>query len=479
MLERVADRLVPPRARDRAADVCGVPAQTALALLILFSAAFVFYAWLWPAAPIRKPDSGSYLRTARAVAELRTDQPYERTVGYPMFLVLTGSQEMPGRPLFFASLLLHFLSIWLLAAVLHRCGATRGALLAFGVLLVLPPYVEPAGYVLTESLTEATLVIGFAALAFWAFHAGTSWLILGGTAISAAALTRPTYQLLAAAVIAYAVLARLAFASRALDRKRLAVAAAVVLGASVLIQGGNALLTARMTGGLGGNSILGFALTQKTLRVLERLPDEDAAVRDILIRARNAALLDDGRHTGSAYVEPAIPELMKVTGLDKAQLSKRLVRLNILLILKAPAEYLQEVVWAFGSYWFPASGELANLNSRVVQLVWALLQFAVAGWLACSLVLLIGGGSYLFTLLRRAGRSAGFGDDASTSFLVYGMAATFVFYSAAVSCVIQDGLPRYRVPTDGLILFMAFLAAPLWRRLVGAVEAPWADRISF
>jgi len=49
---------------------------------------------------------------------------------------------------------------------------------------------------------------------------------------------------------------------------------------------------------------------------------------------------------------------------------------------------------------------------------------------------------------------------------MYGLAGMIVFYTAAVSCLIEVGDPRYRVPTDALIVFMVFLGIHLWRRLV-------------
>jgi hypothetical protein len=49
--------------------------------------------------------------------------------------------------------------------------------------------------------------------------------------------------------------------------------------------------------------------------------------------------------------------------------------------------------------------------------------------------------------------------------LIYALAGTIVFYTAAVSCLIEVGNPRYRVPTDSLIIFMLFLGTHLWRHM--------------
>lgn len=48
----------------------------------------------------------------------------------------------------------------------------------------------------------------------------------------------------------------------------------------------------------------------------------------------------------------------------------------------------------------------------------------------------------------------------------YGLAGTIVVYTAAISCFIDEGDPRHRVPTEVIIVFMLFLGTHLWSRLV-------------
>ena len=86
------------------------------------------------------------------------------------------------------------------------------------------------------------------------------------------------------------------------------------------------------------------------MRVTERLPEEYARVREVLIRARDAELVTDPSDTGQMYIWRVTPELMKVTGFQQPELSAYMLRINWLLIKKAPLNYLHEVVWAFGSY---------------------------------------------------------------------------------------------------------------------------------
>jgi len=127
-------------------------------------------------------------------------------------------------------------------------------------------------------------------------------------------------------------------------------------------------------------------------------------------------------------------------------------------------------VWAFGSYWFPSSDELANMNSRSVQFMWAVSHFLLMGGFAFNLILLVGAAMYIGTCKRAVRQdSRPLVSELRSIHLhgvMYGLAGMIVFYTAAVSCLIEVGDPRYRVPTDALIVFMVFLGIHLWRRLV-------------
>ncbi len=157
--------------------IAGLPARTAVFYVLLFATSVLLYGTLWQSAPLMIEDSPAYLRAAQDLSDFQIDQLQIRTPGYPVLLLLTGSSQGPTRQLFFTSLLLHFVSIWLLASVLSRAGLTGRTLNLFGVLLVLPPYVEYAGYVLAENLTEFMLVAGFVSLVIWFLRRGTAWLI--------------------------------------------------------------------------------------------------------------------------------------------------------------------------------------------------------------------------------------------------------------------------------------------------------------
>jgi hypothetical protein len=147
-----------------------------------------------------------------------------------------------------------------------------------------------------------------------------------------------------------------------------------------------------------------------------------------------------------------------------------MLKLNLLLIRKAPLNYLQEVVWAFGQYWFPSSSQVANLNSRFLQLLWAVIHFCLIGAFALNLILLLGATTYLkmsnFLVGQLDNITIGGARLVHFQEFVYGLAGTIVIYNAAVTCLIEVGVPRHRLPTDALIIFMIFLGTHLWWRLV-------------
>jgi hypothetical protein len=448
--------------------VASLPLSTALFYASLFAAAVWFYGASWPSAPIMDSDSPTYLSTAQRLLDFHISQ--ERTPGYPLLLVLTGSSHSPTRMLFFVSMLLHFASIWLLASVLYSAGLTEIMLNLFGLILVLPPYVEPAAYVLSENLTEVMLVAGFVSFIFWTLRKRMIWILISSLTIGYAALTRPTYQFLVLAMAGCFLLVRFLLPKTALQRKDMITGSLILICGSVVILGGYAFVNYQSFGYFGVSPKLGLTLSIKTMRFIERLPDEYTAIREALIQSRNFELVSESSHTGYMYIWHTIPELSKITGLQFSELSDYMLRVNLLLIKKAPLHYLEEVVLAFGPYWFPPSTAVANFNSRPVQLLWALIHFCLMSGFAFNLTVLVGAAIYIkrCNYFLPPGIKLPLSELGLIGFqgLIYGLAGTIVFYTAAISCLVEVGDPRYRVPTDSLIVFMLFLGTHLWRRLV-------------
>jgi hypothetical protein len=94
------------------------------------------------------------------------------------------------------------------------------------------------------------------------------------------------------------------------------------------------------------------------------LPDEYAVTRAALVKARDAALLVEGDHTGTMYIWSLVPELAAITGLEGPELSGYMLRINLLLIQKAPLTYLQDVAWAFWVILVSLGGRVGKLELK-------------------------------------------------------------------------------------------------------------------
>jgi hypothetical protein len=463
--------------------VAGLPIPTAVLYVLFFAVAFWVYTTLWRQAPVMASDSGGYLAVASDLADFRIDHLHNRTPGYPLLLLLTGSSEVPNRALFFLSLLLHFASIWILASVLYATGLTETMLSLFGLLLLLPPYVEYAAYVLTENLTEFMLVVAFGSFVLWSLRCKTIWLFTSALAIGYASLTRPTYQALAFAMAGSLFVMPVLFGWSPTIRKNTIKASLILICVSVMLTGGYTFINYIKFDYLGLSPLMPFALSTRTARVIERLPDEYAIVREVLIRERDALLVERGsEHIGSDYLSnpDLIRELTDITGLQRPQLAKYFLRINLLLISKAPLNYLYDVSCAFSNFWFPSSTMLANMNSPFIQLVWGGIHFCLIGIFALTLVVFVGGLPYMMTYKRFVTRSdRALLQELTLSQLqgcVYILSCSIVIYTALTSSFFHIGLPRYRVPTDGLIALMAFLGADLYRRSVRCTKMVFEKR---
>src|SRR5260370_25093522 len=99
-------------------------------------------------------------------------------------------------------------TVVVLLSVMRSSGVGGWWLVAFCAVSLLPIYVEPSAYVLTESISQSALCLAFALLLAWMRDG--RWPMLGWATLMClvAALIRPTYQLLApvlgAAVVVWA-----------------------------------------------------------------------------------------------------------------------------------------------------------------------------------------------------------------------------------------------------------------------------------
>ncbi|MCL4849565.1 MAG: hypothetical protein KJ066_23680 [Acidobacteria bacterium] len=458
-----------------ARSLLGLPRRLAVALLFLSLAAIAGYAALWRDAPIIQGDSEQYLEVARDLADGRLDRLHDRPPGYPLLLALTGSVDRPARPTFLVSLALHLASIWMLAAVLHAVGIPAAWLMVFCLVGMLPSYVEPAAHVMTETTGQFMLAAGFSGLMLWLTRRTPLALAVSGLAFGYATLTRPVFQALVVAMAAClflvpATLRRLGATSG--DAARATIA---LIAASVLLVGGFSWLNHARFGYFGISPLAGFHLSTKTILFVERLPDDHATVREILVRERARELVKRGStHSGSQTIWEARRELEAATGLSTPALSRYLVGMNLTLIRRAPLEYLQDVAQSMAVYWFPAAGPLAHLGSPVVRWFGTGLHFLVVWCFFLQLVVLAGFAA-ADASRRLVGASAGLLAQIGVTpaqAIAFALAGVIVFYTMAVTCLVDIGEPRQRRTTDLLVLFMCWLGAWVWwRSLVGSRSA--------
>jgi hypothetical protein len=460
----------------------GLPIRVAMLYVLLGLASLAAYGFLWPNAPVIDGDSPQYMEVARDLRDFRIDDIHDRAPGYPALLALTGSSDAPTRSLFYVSLLLHVGSVWLLALALHASGASSRPLTAFGILLTLPPYVEPAGYVMTENLAQFTLAAGLTGLVMWFAHRRHIWLAGASLAFAAAGLIRPTYQLLAICIGGAMVV--LSFSLPSIGRRLGLVYRDVLTGAAVLalgsivVLGGLCWRNQVAFGYFGVAPTFGLHLSTKTMSFVERLPDEYAVAREVLVRERDALLTrPGGTHDGTQTIWHAREELSRALGLGTPELSAYLVKMNLRLIAQAPLEYLDEVGRAYAAYWFPASGPLAAMNSPALRWSWVLLHMVVLAVFFLQVTVAIGIAA--LELKTTAKTTSGVVLAVlSPAVVAYVLAGAIFLYTLLLSCVFDIGEPRQRRPTDVLILFMCVLGLQLWRSYLSRYRVKSSIRVS-
>lgn len=420
---------------------------------VILALSALFYIKVWNEAPVLRSDSSEYIKIADDLQDFRLEEMPGRSIVYPLALRLAGFEGVPGRRLFILQLVLHYICVVLLAYLLFRSAISKWLILVFLLISVLPSSIVTSAYVLTESLTQFLLVIGFGSLCLWLADGNRPLLLVSGICLALAAVARPTFLVLFLFIMAVLFLLVRIFRPFA---KRFTVAAVTIFLLTVIFVSAANLNYYRSFGYVGLSSKTGLHLSNKTVRYIERLPDEYNDVKEILIKYRDRRLTDpESDHLGYDYMIKAEKELCEVTGLDAEELSKYLTRMNIELIRRAPLLYLQDVGFAMTTYWFPYSTELSNFDSKSVQLISGALHFViVALFFIFSLIFVCFAVPMLFSpaIVRKNAISLiAYG---RLRFMTTALALSIILCSAVVSTAFQVGTQRYRAPTDLLIFFV-------------------------
>ena len=110
-------------------------------------------------------------------------------------------------------------------------------------------------------------------------------------------------------------------------------------------------------------------------------------------------------------------------------------------------------------------GTLSTGNVPFLYFFWGGLHLIWIAFFMLNIVVLAGMSLLVLTRRFLSRRSSlwvrGFGVDMQ-NVASHLLALTLVVYTMLISCTVQHGDPRYRVPTDLLIVFLSFLGARIW-----------------
>ncbi len=436
-----------------------IPVKHAVIFIICMICVTALYLLIWQDAPITGKDSLVYMEIARDLNDFELDKFYERTIGYPILLLLTGSSTQPTDLLFLVQLFLHFITVFLLIMLLYKFAIPGWWIILFFVFSLLPPAVGAASLALTENPTQVLLIFGVAGLVMWQWKGGWLWLILSAFSWAYCGITRPTYQLLPAVIAAIMLILPRVSPSLITERKRSLISCAAILLAGLFIIGGVMLYNQAVFGyGRLTSLSTGYFLGSKTVAVLEDAPDEYAEIRDILITHRDSLAFIDPEYYHSAYDYEwaALPEIQKKTGLSKAEISDVMMGMNLQLIKSNPMVFLEEIALAVSRFWLPmTAGSEAGSYPK-----WFLLLYTIAHFLMITLFFLI-----LIAIVGIAALSQRLygelikGEKTIMSMRLFGilLISAALFYTAALSTIASTGYARYRWPMDPLILFATII----------------------
>lgn len=478
---------VPKWLHDRAGapHLLLLPRQTALLYLAILGAGFLLYFLCWPAAPAIRVDSLFYLEAAWDLADgVLADIPY-RTIGYPLLLLASGSVPNPGRALYFVQLTLHVTLIWLGGAILYRAGASRRILIAFAVVMLLPPFAQITALVLPESLAELCLMAALAAFYFFLRRPERTVLAaVSALASGYAALTRPGFLMLSPVMAALALApSAVAVLRHERFRFRRQITGAVLMAAIPLLMVlSYSAYNWRRFGYFGPTPLLGHNLMVRTTPFYQNIPDPE--MRRLLLEARNR------RYSAAKEPELAIAdvnaELLSMAKGSRVELARRLQQAALHMMRSKVLEYAREVARTFAAFWVPETdynegmawrapasgpvsfaipeGRLGDYRARVLPMprpliaLWVLVELTVMLLFFGCAVLFAGlaAGSVL-GCLRVPWRPP--------TALTYAACVLIVIYNAFICAAVDRGAPHQRECTEAFIVLSVFLAFVMLRDL--------------
>ena len=264
-----------------------------LVCLVLIAAAAILYAHVYREAPFEAPDTSGYMGAARDLMDGSIDSLQDRTPGYPLILLATGSTSELTRSLFLTSLALHLLAVSLVLGILRSLGLRQSMLVVAAILALRPALTEPASLGplgddhrnLSRAGRGGSLCVLEEGYSQCAHHRRV--------AFGYAALTRPSYTSGRARAPPWRLGAEAWRADRSAEPSgEFLRQGAVLTGLPVAMTAGYALFNAVKFDYPGVSPILAASLSQRITNLYEFLPD--SGVRAILLRWRAKAYVTGG-----------------------------------------------------------------------------------------------------------------------------------------------------------------------------------------
>lgn len=320
-------------------------------LLLLIVAGALLRIGLWATyAPIEYPDTGSYRAAAQDLLEGNLSRSEgRRTPGYPLVVAIAGTtpnavwlmQMLGGMAI---SVLLFYIALQLT----RRPGFAFAVGMTYNLNLA-QLFFEAT--LLSESVTTLSVVAVVAVLVaalrrLREERRATGMLLLLGFLSGFAILVRAQFvflPLLLPALVAYASL-RPRFRPRfALGNSILTIAPAAIMVlvwcAAVYVKTGYFTLSTQS--GLGfSNASIGFT---------EYAPDRYAAIRDILVKHRDARRARGDPDYNTMW--EALPEIEEKTGMSLPEVSRAIQRMSLELFVAHPVKYARNVAESWISFW--------------------------------------------------------------------------------------------------------------------------------
>lgn len=388
-------------------------------------------------------DSADY-RTAARVVFSGWGELTERAPGYPFVLWVTGSTGGETVALYGVQTLLHLVAVLLVVDLARRVGVTQGWRVLTAVLLVTPPVMMKVVYAGSEAVAEV-LVVLVAWLAWrWQETDRVCFLVAIGPVLGAAALVRPTFQLLFLPMLV--LLGWWAIGAHRWRRPALALVPAVLV--IIVVSGYNG---ARFDSP-GLSPLLPWHLSSKVALFVEDLPDSEEPARFFLVERRDELLVEEPTRAAATFAFDNRSGLAEVTGIDEGpELDRYMLGLDLQLIARQPVGYLDSVARSSVRY-VQFDEQKAGFGDRAwLGRAWLLVHGVLAVVIAAVAVLLPGA-----VLVRGVDRPRG---------RLLAVGVLLVVYTGAVSVALETGSARLRSPTDPLIVLLAVVGVQILREM--------------